>query len=137
MSEVNAVLGLLQLKYVKERIIKRQKIDAHYRRELKKVRGIIIPRLSEHSTKNFSYFPILIGEDYPISRDELYSKLKENKILSRKYFYPLISDMPMYRGLTLSKDLPNARSISNKVLCLPIYSDLEEINQKKIRLYLR
>ncbi|MDX7998862.1 DegT/DnrJ/EryC1/StrS family aminotransferase [Xenorhabdus sp. Reich] len=132
MSEINAAFGLLQLKYVQEAIRKRQKVDAYYRKELKKIKGITIPELSEYSTRNFSYFPILIEKDYPLSRDELYSKLKENDILSRKYFYPLISDMPMYRGLTASKNLTNAKNISNKILCLPIYSDLEKIVQNKI-----
>ncbi|MFQ1656713.1 dTDP-4-amino-4,6-dideoxy-D-glucose aminotransferase VioA [Aeromonas veronii] len=126
MSEINAAFGLVQLKHVDEAIQKRRAIDDHYRTALAKVQGISIYNHHINANGNYSYFPILVEHDYQLQRDELYEKLKEKGILSRRYFYPLISNLPMYRGLPSSDvaRLPNANLISEKVLCLPIYNDL-------------
>ena len=84
-------------------------------------------RDADEKVANYSYFPILVGEDYPISRDDLYQKFKDNGIHPRRYFYPLISNFPMYRGLPSShrENLPVATASAQQVLCLPIYPDLE------------
>lgn len=99
MSEFNAALGLLQLKYIDQALARRKKIDADYRERLKGEKGIHCIGDSGEKVANYAYFPILVGPDYPISRDDLYEKLKANNIHPRRYFYPLISDFPMYRGL--------------------------------------
>lgn len=127
MSEFNAALGLLQLKYVDQAIVQRKEIDAAYRVQLKDVKGISCLNDSGEKFANYSYFPILVGADYPISRDDLYQKLKDNGIHPRRYFYPLISDFPMYRGLPSShkENLPAATAVAQQVLCLPIYPDLD------------
>lgn len=127
MSEFNAALGLLQLKYVDQAIVRRKEIDAAYRAQLKDVKGISCLNDAGEKVANYSYFPILIGADYPISRDDLYQKLKDNGIHPRRYFYPLISDFPMYRGLPSShrENLPAATLAAQQVLCLPIYPDLD------------
>lgn len=126
MSEVNAAFGLVQLKNINMAMQQRQRIDERYRAELTNVRGISLYKHNSAANSNFSYFPILVENDFPLSRDELYEKLKMNDILSRRYFYPLISNMPMYRGLPSARIdcLPEANNLSNKVLCLPIFSDL-------------
>lgn len=126
MSEVNAAFGLLQLKYVKAAILKRKIVDDYYRESLANVSGIVIPKFSEVSSRNYSYFPVLITSAFSVTRDELYNILKENGVLSRRYFYPLISNMPMYRGLTSATEsnLQVANMLSQQVLCLPIYSEL-------------
>jgi dTDP-4-amino-4,6-dideoxygalactose transaminase len=127
MSEFNAALGLLQLKYVDMAIAKRKEIDTAYRDQLQNVKGISCLQDAGEKIANYSYFPILVGEDYPISRDDLYQKFKDNGIHPRRYFYPLISDFPMYRGLPSShrENLPVATVSAQQVLCLPIYPDLE------------
>jgi dTDP-4-amino-4,6-dideoxygalactose transaminase len=127
MSEFNAALGLLQLKYIDQAIARRQEIDLAYRERLKNVEGIHCLNDAGEKVANYSYFPILVGADYPISRDELNQKLKDSGISPRRYFYPLITEFPMYRGLASAhKDnLPVATAASLQVLCLPIYPDLE------------
>lgn len=126
MSEFNAALGLLQLKYVGKAIAQRREIDAHYRARLRDIKGIHCLNGSGEKVPNYAYFPILVGEDYPISRDELYQRLKDNGIHPRRYFYPLISEFPMYRGLPSAhrENLPLATKAARHVLCLPIYPDL-------------
>ncbi|MCX7113473.1 MAG: DegT/DnrJ/EryC1/StrS family aminotransferase [Proteobacteria bacterium] len=127
MSEFNAALGLLQLKYIDYAIARRKTIDAAYRDRLKGVKGIRCSNDAGEKIANYAYFPILVEADYPISRDELNQKLKHNGIHPRRYFYPLISDFPMYRGLPSAhrENLPTATVLARQVLCLPIYPDLD------------
>ncbi|HEF0022485.1 dTDP-4-amino-4,6-dideoxy-D-glucose aminotransferase VioA [Citrobacter amalonaticus] len=126
MSEINAAFGLVQLKYIDQAIQVRKTIDAHYREAFSEINGISVYQHDKNANSNFSYFPILIEPEYPLTRDELYEELKANNILSRRYFYPLISNMSMYREIvTASKNnLPAANMIADKVLCLPIYNEL-------------
>ena len=134
MSEINAAFGLLQLNHIDSAIASRKIIYDIYFKELFNINGINLLIYSESSTKNYSYFPIIVTEDYQISRDELYEKLKSNNIFARRYFYPLISEMPMYRSLTSSKNtnLPVASIASRQILCLPIHPGLTLDQQMKI-----
>lgn len=126
MSEINAAFGLLQLQHIDAMLDNRCMITAIYRRALQDIPGIGIPPPWTGGKANFSYFPILVGDEYPLSRDELYLKLKGEKIYARRYFYPLISNFPMYKELFSAneKNLINAKNISNRVICLPMYSSL-------------
>jgi dTDP-4-amino-4,6-dideoxygalactose transaminase len=132
MSELNAAFGLLQLKHVVAALERREEIDKAYRAGLKDVQGITCLNGEKEAATNHSYFPILIQKEYPLSRDALYEKLKANNIYARRYFYPLISDFPMYRSMPSAHrdNLPIATDASSKVLCLPIYPalTLDEVN---------
>lgn len=127
MSEFNAALGLLQLKYIDQALARRKEIDAAYRERLRGVKGIRCLNDAGEKIANYSYFPVLVEPGYPISRDDLYQRLKDHGINPRRYFYPLISDFPMYRGLPSAhrENLPVATVAAQQVLCLPIYPDLE------------
>ncbi len=127
MNEFQAALGLLQLKYIDEYISKRKKIAQTYYEELLGIKGIRMLGEIESVKHNYAYFAIFIDEDkYGTSRDNLYNKFKENNIYARRYFYPLISQFPTYRGLESARpeNLPIAEKITNEVLCLPIYPSL-------------
>lgn len=134
MSEINAAFGMLQLQHIEAALNKRSKIDATYREQLKDVTGIHCLPDAGQKASNYSYFPVLVQPDYPMSRDGLYQKLKDNGINARRYFYPLISDFPMYRGLPSAQhgNLPVAADASAKVLCLPIYPELMIADQQRI-----
>lgn len=128
MNEMQAALGLLQLKQHRGNIEKREKLNALYKKLLKDINGIKYLADSEDTSTNFAYFPIFIKkEEYGISRDELYEQLKTHNIYSRRYFFPLISDFPMYRSLPSADpaNLTVAHSYANEVICLPIFPDLE------------
>lgn len=134
MSEVNAAFGLLQLKYIDEVIELRERIDKAYRQGLKNIRGITVVSTTGQIAHNYAYFPILVTDNYPCSRDELYQKFKNNSIFCRRYFYPLISDFDIYRDLPSAQmnNLPVANKIAKQVLCLPIYPNLEMSTVEKI-----
>lgn len=134
MSEINAAFGLLQLKHIDQAIKRRKEIDRKYRENLRDVKGIRCLEEVHEKSSNYSYFPIFVEADYPIDRDMLYQTLRNNYIYARRYFYPLISDFPMYRGLPSARkeNLPVATELALKVLCLPIYPALQEKEQDRI-----
>ena len=128
MSEINAAFGLLQLKYVDAALMRRNKIAKNYISLLDRIEHIEVPLKNMVDAINNSYFPIIVHDDFPMSRDDLYEHLKKNEIYARRYFYPLISDFKMYaedHNIT-PHEWPNARWLSDKVLCLPIYPDLTD-----------
>lgn len=128
MNEVQAAFGLLQLKHVDAAIQRRRLIHDYYTKALDGTPGIRVLSGPADLQGNFSYFPILIDPDYPLTRDELYGQLRTHGIYARRYFYPLISDMPMYRALPSAahENLPVARRLSSQVLCLPIFPTLSQ-----------
>lgn len=134
MSEFNAALGLLQLQHVGRAIERRGRIEAMYRERLAGLPGLRLMDRPADASANHSYFPILVGRQFPLSRDALYQRLKDQGVHARRYFYPLISDFPMYRGLASADParLPVARAAAEQVLCLPIYPALADEDVDRI-----
>lgn len=128
MSEVNAAFGLVQLKHIDLALERRRRIDSRYRELLAGINGIHLINENGQKVSNKSYFPLLVEQDYPLSRDALLQCLKDSNIHARRYFYPLISDFGLYKSLGSARpeNLLHARCIAEKVLCLPIYPALED-----------
>ena len=126
MSEFNAMVGVHQLKYMPEVLAARGVRDQLYRRRLDAVAGIQCQNPIRQHQRNYAYFPIFVQDDFPLSRDALYEHLKVHGIFGRRYFYPLISEFPMYAELASSdvRGLPVALAASRQVICLPLYPDL-------------
>lgn len=126
-DEVRCAYGLLNLRQVDQAIAKRQKVAQKYREALRNVSGIRFFDDMFGVRHNYSYFPVFINEDeFGMSRDELYFKMKEANVLGRRYFYPLISTFSTYRGLPSAapENLPVATKIANEVICLPMHHAL-------------
>ncbi|MGY6629539.1 MAG: DegT/DnrJ/EryC1/StrS family aminotransferase [Wenzhouxiangella sp.] len=134
MNEMQAAIGMLQLKTIDEAIVRRGEIAERYRVGLDGIAGVVCVPDSGQARSNHAYFPILVGPEYPLTRDELYELLKQHGINARRYFYPLITDFPMYRGLRSAApdNLPHARRLASEVICLPIYPDLDEADVDRI-----
>lgn len=134
LNELQSAFGVLQLKHVESAIAKREAVACRYVAALSDIDGITLPQKVPESTSNHGYFPIRVDTRYPISRDALYEKMREAGVFARRYFYPLISDMPMYRGLPSSapSNLAVARRTAEQIICLPIYPDLSEQDQQKV-----
>ena len=134
MSEFNAALGILQLERFEEARGARRLVDTRYREALADTPGIEPLAIREGFEPNFSYFPVLVGEDYPLSRDCLYEALKAKQVFARRYFYPLLSSLPMYRHLPSADPaaLPVATRAAEQILCLPIYEGLSEADQDRV-----
>jgi dTDP-4-amino-4,6-dideoxygalactose transaminase len=127
MNEVQAAMGLLQLKHVGQNIEKRRQITLLYRELLTNIPGLRYLDDIPGVKHCYPYFPVFINEaEYGMSRDALYEKLKANNIYGRRYFYPLISQFPTYRGLesAMPGKMPVAEKITEMVFCLPLYPEL-------------
>ena len=134
MDEVRSAYGLLNIKQVDVAIEKRHQVAIKYREALRNVPGVRFFEDMPGVRHNYSYFPIFINaEEYGKTRDQLYFEMKENNVLGRRYFYPLISTFSTYRGLPSAgaEILPVATKIANEVICLPMHHELgkEELNR--------
>lgn len=127
MNEIQSAFGLLQLKTFNDNIKKRKNITFYYRERLKNIYGLKFYEDINGVEHNYSFFPVFIDENFPISRDELYFQLQKNNIYGRRYFFPLISKFSPYKRLesSASKNLPVAEIVANQVICLPIYPNLD------------
>ena len=135
MDEVRAAYGLLNLRQVDACIDARRQVAVRYRDALRDVPGISFFDDMPGVRHNYSYFPIFVkAEEYGMTRDELYFKLKEHNILGRRYFYPLISTFSTYRGLpsAATENLPVATRVANEVICLPMHHELSEEDLNRI-----
>lgn len=128
MNELQAAYGLLQLKTIDDCIEKRKSIADLYRENLKDITGLSFLNDMDETRHNYAYFTIFIDQkEFGHTRDEVYEELKKHNIFGRRYFFPLISQFPTYRGLPSASaaNLAEAERITREVICLPIYPDLE------------
>ena len=135
MDEMRSAYGLLNLKQVDDAIEARHQVAIKYREALRPVEGITFFDDIPGVKHNYSYFPIFVdAEKYGMTRDELYFKMKEQNVLGRRYFYPLISTFSTYRGLESARpeNLPNAHKMADEVICLPMHHALSDNDIDKI-----
>ena len=139
LNELNCCVGILQLKEINRNIKSREDASQLYRKKLQGIPGIEIPLGPFEVKNNYSYFPVLVKPSSRLSRNELYEFLNKENIFSRKYFYPLISNIAEYSSLASSNkaNLVTANIISEQVLCLPIYSDMDEATITRICYYIK
>ena len=135
MDEVRSAYGLLNLKQVDAAIEARHQVAIKYREVLRDVKGITFFDDMPGVKHNYSYFPIFVDANkYGMTRDELYFKMKEQNVLGRRYFYPLISTFSTYKGLESanSENLPKAHKMAETVICLPMHHSLSEDDIQRI-----
>lgn len=135
MDEIRAAYGLVNLRHVDEAILARKRVAETYQRELASVSGIKTFEQRADTKSNYSYFPIFINaEEYGMTRDELYFKMRDANVYGRRYFYPLISDFSTYKGLPSAArtNLPEATAMANSVICLPLHHALSDNDLERI-----
>jgi dTDP-4-amino-4,6-dideoxygalactose transaminase len=133
MNEFQAAMGICNLRHVDEEIEKRKHIAESYRERLGGIKGLRLNTIQKDVKSNYAYFPIIIeAEKFGATRDEICKALMENGIYARKYFYPITNSFECYNGRFDPKDTPVALKISNEVMTLPLYGELEEENVNKI-----
>lgn len=135
MDEMRSAYGLLNLKQVDAAIEARHQVAIKYREALRNVEGITFFDDMPGVRHNYSYFPIFVdAEKYGMTRDELYFKMKEQNVLGRRYFYPLISTFTTYRGLpsAAQENLPQAHKMAESVICLPMHHTLSREDIQRV-----
>ena len=129
MDEIRSAYGLLNLRQVDNAIEARHQVAIKYREALRDIEGITFFDDMPGVRHNYSYFPIFVDEKkYGMTRDELYFKMKEQNVLGRRYFYPLISEFTTYRGLESARpeNLSEAHKMADNVICLPMHHALSD-----------
>ncbi len=125
MNEFQAAMGICNLRHIEAEISKRKQVYERYRERLQSTEGIKLNSIQEQVQSNYAYFPVLFS-GYRYTRDEVFENLRREGIYSRKYFYPLTTELECYKKLSAQRktDTPTAKSISDNILCLPMYADL-------------
>lgn len=133
MNEFQAAMGICNLRHIDEEIAKRKVAVEHYRERLSGKDGIILCGAQKDVTSNYAYFPVVF-DGYKYTRDELFARLKENDVIARKYFYPLVNEYTCYKDLETAdvSKTPVAKHIADRVLTLPLYADLTTEDIDKI-----
>ena len=137
MNEFCAVMGLCNLKHIDEVIDRRRQIYGHYMNEISKIKGVSFFSKRDNTLDNYAYFPIIIDNNYGMTRDELYDKFHDNEIYARKYFCPITSDQACFRNKYKENNLINARQLSRKILTIPFYDSLDYGEVERVVLVLR
>src|SRR5690606_18899518 len=134
MNEVSAAMELLQLDHIDQALEVRARIYNRYADAFAGIPTSRLQNIPENLEWNHAYCPLFVRPEHSISRDDLYMRLKEQKIHARRYFYPLVSSFPMYRGLSSAEahNLPIATSLAEQVICLPMYPTLTEADQDRM-----
>jgi len=132
MNELQAIMGLCNLKRIEQVIAARKERFLYYREHLQEVKGIRFFDANKDASKNYAYFPVLIEEEYSVNRDALYKLLRENNIYARKYFYPITADMECYAEQYAQKGLITARKLAKQVLTIPLYEQLKQEQMNRI-----
>ena len=131
MNEFQAAMGICNLRHIGGWINQRKEVVEYYKSKLSNIKGIKLLEPQEGVESNYAYMPVVF-DNYKYTRDEVYEKLKENDIIARKYFYPLINEYDCYKDKYDVNDTPIAKYIADRVLCIPLYPQLETIDVNKI-----
>ncbi len=124
MNELQAAVGLCLLDSVEAAITLRRQATDMYGELLKNIPGVRLTLRSQDVGHNYAYMPVIINpEVFGGKRDDLHVWLKSRNIATRRYFYPLVSEMPVFPG-HYNPDIPVAKSIAANILCLPLFPDI-------------
>ncbi len=126
MSELHAAAGLVNLPHYHAQAAIRKTIYQKYQSALKDVAGLTFVSYDRQENANYNYCPVLFTR----GRDALFDKFAQEGIFTRKYFYPLLTDMPAFAQY--KQHFPVASDIAEQILCLPIYYDMAEQDHDKI-----
>ena len=132
MSEFHAAMGICNLRHIEESIAARKKVCEAYDAALRGVAGLKILKRAEGMVSNYAYYPILVEDAFPLSRDELAEVLREQGIFSRKYFYPIVTEFSCYKGRYPFAEDSAAKYVSERILCLPLYDTMTVADCKKV-----
>lgn len=126
MNEFCAAMGICNLRHIDEEIQKRKQVVERYNERLEKVHGIKLNICQKDVKPNYAYYPVIFNEEiFGASRDEVFLALEREKIGARKYFYPLTNTFECFHGQYDVRKTPVALEVSNRILTLPLYADLD------------
>ena len=125
MNEFEAAMGLSVLDDIEEIKQKRKNILDNYREKLKDL--VQFQEQNENTTENYSYFPVVFKNEDELLKVQ--KALNDKQIFPRRYFYPSLDTL---KYIEPKQECKISRDISKRILCLPIYFELEKRIQKII-----
>jgi dTDP-4-amino-4,6-dideoxygalactose transaminase len=132
LNEMNALVGLLSLPYRERLHAERARIAHLYRQGLQAVEWLRCQPSLEG--ENYSYFPIIVNQHVSLDVALIQDQLSRKGIGSRRYFHPLVTNLPPYCTLPSAQaaNLPNAHSVAERILCLPIHNGMGEADVQRV-----
>ena len=125
LSEFHAAMGIANLRHIDESINKRCILCEQYDQVFSDIDGMKFLKHSRNIKSNYVYYPVLFEENAPITRDEAVDILEKNEIYPRKYFHPIVTEYSCYKKKYSKIAFTIAKDVSEKVLCLPLYDDMD------------
>jgi dTDP-4-amino-4,6-dideoxygalactose transaminase len=125
MNEVQAAIGLLNLRAVADEKAKRRQLRKRYYDVLAGLDGIQTQPEQPGVESSEQYFPLIIDEtNFGRTRDDICDELKARNVFARKYFHPICTDFEPYRHLPIvsTRAIPHVTEVKSRVLCLPFHS---------------
>jgi dTDP-4-amino-4,6-dideoxygalactose transaminase len=133
MSELHAALALTGFATLEWRLRRRNEIRLHYIRRLEHLPGVSFQRLPDHCKSTCKDMPVLIDESmFGASRDVLLTFLRDQSIEARRYFWPPVHRQALYANIWDRRPLPVTDRVANRILSLPIYSSLTDLEVDRI-----
>lgn len=127
MNEFSAAMGLCNLRHLAENIEKRKRAVERYRKRLEGVEGLQLAPEQGGVESNYAYFPVIFDpKAFGADREQAFVALDAQGIHARRYFYPLTSAFSFWNSAYDPSETPVALRISENVLCLPLYADLQD-----------
>jgi len=123
MSELQAAMGLAVFPYIQYIMEDRERIVDLYIKELNEFQ---LFKLREGTQWNYSYFPVIFDSEEQLLR--VSSSLNEKEIFPRRYFYPSLDKLPYVDSIVC----PISQSISKRILCLPLFYEMDINIQRSI-----
>ena len=124
-SEFQAAMGLCNIKYINRIIKKRKQLSSLYDNLLGD--SLLRPRINNNTEYNQAYYPIIFENEKKLIKTT--ERLKKHNIFPRRYFYPSLNTLPYLEN---KQSCPISEYVSKRILCLPLYTDLQDETINKI-----
>ncbi len=122
-SELQAAMGLSVLPYIDEIISARKNVVQYYLNNLD-FTNLINIKIRENTNWNYCYFPVIFKSEEVVLK--VLEELNKEKIFPRRYFYPSLNTIPFINEIKLKSQMPISEDIAPRILCLPLYKELED-----------
>jgi perosamine synthetase len=131
LDEIRAALGITQLKRIKKINELRKKASSYYFKNLQNIPGIVLPDMVNDKTHSYHLYTIRVTNQYKLSRNQLFKKLKDNGIRTTVYWMP-IHKYTAYEKFANKSNVINTTKIYDEILALPLFPNISKIHQDSV-----
>ena len=132
MTELHAAMGICNLRHLGEYIEARRQAYLAYEEAFDSCTALTTITYPVGLEPNYAYHPILVSDKSSVTRDDIADALERENVYARKYFYPITSEFTAFRGRFTIQETPIAKSVSERILCLPLHPRMTPDDAKRI-----